>query len=93
MQLIQVIQDVFNAPPIPYEPQKHSLKAWAKYCLQDRGFKVIYAQNADFAIESRGREKLDFKVTDTPPNDLSDQCGWLILDPTTGKVKVVAPLS
>jgi hypothetical protein len=64
MQLIQVIEELFRKPPIPYMPAKHSLKAWATFCLRDRGFKVIYAQEADFAIEPRGGEKIYFKVTD-----------------------------
>lgn len=90
MQLIKVIQDVFNNPPIKYEPPKHSLKAWAMYCLRDKGFKVVYAQNADFAVEPKNGEKLYFKVTDHSA-ELNTACGWIVLDSSTNSVKVVAP--
>ena len=55
MEIFQVIQETITKPPIPHEPQKQSLKAWAMYCLRDKGFTVVYAQNADFAIERKAR--------------------------------------
>lgn len=90
MQLIEVIENVFNQPPIEFEPQKHSLKAWAMYCLRDRGFKVAYAQNADFAIETRNGEKVYFKVTNTTDN-LDKACGWIVWDSLTNSAAVIAP--
>ncbi|BAB76264.1 hypothetical protein ACN23B_22915 [Anabaena sp. FACHB-709] len=66
MQIFKVIEEAITKPPIPHEPHKQSLKAWAMYCLRDRGFKVIYAQNADFAIEIKGGEKFYFKVSHSP---------------------------
>lgn len=61
MQIFQVIEEAIKKPPIPHEPAKQSLKAWAMYCLRDRGFKVVYAQNADFAIEMKGGENFILK--------------------------------
>lgn len=90
MQLIKVIEDVFKKPPIKFEPEKHSLKNWATYCLRDRGFKVVYAQNADFAVETRGGEKIYFKVTNNSV-DLDGAFGWLVLDSSTNSVTVIAP--
>lgn len=90
VQLIKVIEDVFNKPPIKFEPSKQSLKAWAVYCLRDRGFKVVYAQNADFAIETRSGENIYFKVTDSAV-DLDGAFGWLVWDSSMNSVKVIAP--
>lgn len=92
MQLIKVIEDVLNKPPIKFEPDKQSLKAWAMYCLRARGFKVVYAQNADFAIENRSGEKSYFKVTNTL-GDLDGAFGWLVWDSSTNSVKVIPPQS
>lgn len=90
MQLIKVIEDVFKKPPIKFEPEKHSLKAWATYCLRDRGFKVVYAQNADFAVETRSGEAVCFKVTNRP-GDLDGAFGWLLWDSSTNSVSVIPP--
>jgi len=90
MQLIKVIEDVFKQPPIKFAPHQQSLKAWAMYCLRNKGFKVVYAQEADFAIETRGGEKVYFKVTDTPV-DLDKAFGWIIWDRTSGAITVSAP--
>ena len=95
MQLIPVMEQVFNQPPIPFNPAQQSLKGWAMYCLRDRGFKVVYAQNADFAIETKGGEKVYFKVTDQPASlesERSDETvGWIVHDSTTQRTQVVAP--
>ena len=77
MTPFEAIQIIFQTPPIPYEAPKHSLKAWAKYCLQTRGFKVVYADKADFAVETQAREKLYFRVSDRP-DDLDPQVNWII---------------
>jgi hypothetical protein len=89
---IQVIRDVFAQPPIPHEPEKQSLKAWAMYCLRDRGFKVVYAQNADFAIEPRSGDKIYFKVT-TNADDVDPAMGWIVWDSVTKRANVVPPQS
>lgn len=92
VQLIKVMEDVFNLPPIKFEPEKQSLKAWAVYCLRDRGFKVVYAQNADFAIETRSGENIRFKVTNSAV-DLDGAFGWLVWDSSKNSVRVIAPLN
>ncbi|MBW4521983.1 MAG: hypothetical protein KME16_20065 [Scytolyngbya sp. HA4215-MV1] len=89
MNLRQVIEEVFAQPAIPYEPQRHSLKAWATYCLRDRGFKVVYAQGADFAIEYQ-RNKVYFNVT-TPREDLDSTMGWIVWDAATQQTHILLP--
>ncbi|MBL1199300.1 MAG: hypothetical protein FWK04_09465 [Nostoc sp. GBBB01] len=81
-QIFKVIEDTITKPPIPHEPYKQSLKAWAMYCLRDRGFKVVYAQNADFAIETKGEEKLYFKVSNSD-DDFDSSISWIVWDSTT----------
>ena len=90
MQLIKVVEDAFRKPPIKFEPEKQSLKAWAVYCLRNKGFKVVYAQDADFAIEERSGQKVYFKVTESPV-DLDRTFGWLVWDSSTSSVAVLAP--
>ncbi len=63
MDTIELIKQVFANPPIAFNPAQQTFKNWAKYCLLERGFKVVYAQNADFAVESRG-EKVYFKLAE-----------------------------
>nr|WP_026100041.1 hypothetical protein [Fortiea contorta] len=79
MQMLRVLEEAVTKPPIPYEPHKHSLKAWVMYCLRERGFKVVYAQNADFAIESKGKDKVYFKVS-TNKEDVNNSCSWIVWD-------------
>ncbi|NJM71174.1 MAG: hypothetical protein HC862_13630 [Scytonema sp. RU_4_4] len=86
----QVIEETIQKPPIPHEPQKQSLKAWAMYCLRDRGFKVIYAQNADFAVETRNGEKIYFKVANDV-SDLDNQFGWIVWDSATKNASLTPP--
>ncbi|BAY74953.1 hypothetical protein NIES25_13700 [Nostoc linckia NIES-25] len=81
-QIFKVIEDTITKPSIPHEPYKQSLKAWAMYCLRDKGFKVVYAQNADFAIETKGIEKLYFKVSNSADN-LDNSINWIVWDSTT----------
>ncbi|MFQ4142682.1 hypothetical protein [Chlorogloeopsis sp. ULAP02] len=90
MQIYQVIEEVIKKPPVPHDPAKQSLKAWAMYCLRDRGFKVVYAQNSDFAIETRGGEKIYFKVSNTSDN-LDNQFGWIVWDSTTKTASLIPP--
>ena len=86
----QVIEEAIKKPPIPHEPYKQSLKAWAMYCLRDRGFKVIYAQNADFTVETRNGEKINFKVTNSA-TDLDNQFGWIVWDSNTKSASLIPP--
>ncbi len=86
-KLYKVIEDAINRPLIPYEPARQSLKQWTMFVLRDKGFKVIYAQNADFAIE-RGGEKLDFKVANTN-DELDSQFAWIIWDSATKSISVI----
>ena len=91
IQVYQVVAETITKPPIPHEPARQSLKAWAMYCLRDRGFKVVYAQNADFAIEQgRSGSKLYFKVTDNPV-DLYPKFGWIICDSQSKIVSLSPP--
>jgi hypothetical protein len=89
MQIFKVIEDVITKPSIPHEPHKQSLKAWAMYCLRDRGFIVVYAQNADFAIEPRGGNKLYFKVT-TNPSEVDNSCNWIVWDGVNKTASLIA---
>ncbi|TAE60737.1 MAG: hypothetical protein EAZ76_01600 [Nostocales cyanobacterium] len=76
-KVLKVINDVITNPPIPHEPHKQSLKNWAMYCLRDRGFIVVYAQNYDFAVEVKGGGKLYFNVTNNAV-DLDDRVNWIV---------------
>ncbi|MBD2435627.1 hypothetical protein [Nostoc sp. FACHB-110] len=88
MQIYQVIEQAITKPPIPHEPYKQSLKAWAMYCLRDRGFKVVYAQNADFAVELKSGDKLYFKVTNNS-EDVNSLCNWIVWDSGTKNVSLI----
>ncbi|MBG1270980.1 hypothetical protein [Nostoc sp. WHI] len=88
MQIFQVIEDAIAKPPIPHEPYKQSLKAWAMYCLREKGFKVVYAQNADFAIETKGAKKLYFKVSNSA-DDLDNSLSWIVWDSATKSASLV----
>lgn len=88
MQIFKVIEEVITKPPIPHEPYKQSLKAWAMYCLRDKGFKVIYAQNADFAIEIKGGEKFYFNVANSDV-DLDNNINWIVWDSTTKTASLI----
>ncbi|OUL36810.1 hypothetical protein BV372_05420 [Nostoc sp. T09] len=88
MQIFQVIEEAITKPPIPHEPYKQSLKNWAMYCLRDRGFKVVYAQNADFAIEPKGENKLYFKVTNNS-DDVDNSCSWIVWDSAAKRANLI----
>ncbi|MBD2593366.1 hypothetical protein H6G74_03360 [Nostoc spongiaeforme FACHB-130] len=92
MQIFQVIETALTKPPIPHEPYKQSLKAWAMYCLRDRGFKVVYAQNADFAIEPKGGDKIYFKVTNNA-DDVDKSCAWIVWDSVAKTASLIPPSS
>ncbi|MBF2067420.1 MAG: hypothetical protein IGS39_23825 [Calothrix sp. C42_A2020_038] len=86
-KLYQVIEDAIQRPLIPHEPAKQSLKQWAMFVLRDKGFKVVYAQNADFAIE-RGGEKLYFKVANTN-HELDEKFAWIVWNNATQTVSLI----
>ncbi|MEM7578844.1 MAG: hypothetical protein ACFB02_02885 [Mastigocoleus sp.] len=91
-QIYQVIEEALKKPAIPHEPQRQSLKAWAMYCLRDRGFKVVYAQNADFAVETRDKEKMYFKVSNQvsgTEDSLDNQYSWIIWDSNNQDVSLI----
>jgi cobyrinic acid a,c-diamide synthase len=90
-ELYPVIEDAFQRPLVPHEPAKQSLKQWSMFVLRDKGFKVVYAQNADFAIE-RGAEKLYFKVLNKVVNaneELDDNFSWIIWDQSSQNISIV----
>jgi hypothetical protein len=90
VNLTKLLEEIFAQPPVPFDPERQSLKAWVVYCLRDRGLKIVYAQNADFAIEARHGEKTYFKTTDSAEN-LDNSCGWIVRDPATSQVQIVLP--
>ncbi|MEO0969307.1 MAG: hypothetical protein AAFX80_13495 [Cyanobacteria bacterium J06639_18] len=90
MRIFDVIEEAIKKPPIPHEPFRQSLKAWAMYCLRDRGFKVVYAQSADFAVENKDGTKIYFKVSNDA-EDLDSQFGWIIWDSTNKTATLIPP--
>ncbi|MBW4580725.1 MAG: hypothetical protein KME42_14260 [Tildeniella nuda ZEHNDER 1965/U140] len=90
MPLIAVIEALLKQPPIPFKPEQQSLKGWVMYCLRDRGFKVIYAQNADFAIETREGGKVYFNVTEATVEQDSNTV-WIVRDRATQQITVLPP--
>jgi hypothetical protein len=87
-EVLKVIEAAITKPSIPHEPYKQSLKNWAMYCLRDRGFIVVYAQNADFAVQLKGGEKLYFKVSNNA-DDVDAKCNWIVWDATTKNASVI----
>lgn len=92
MHLMQMVEDVFNRPPVNFNPEQQTLKGWAMYCLRDRGFKVVYAQKGDFAIETRMGEKIYFKVTEDEPSP-DDSLTWIVRDRATNHIRLIPPQS
>ncbi|MDJ0696206.1 MAG: hypothetical protein QNJ49_11500 [Mastigocoleus sp. MO_167.B18] len=90
MKIFDVIEEAIKKPPIPHEPSRQSLKAWAMYCLRDRGFKVVYAQNADFAVENKDGTKIYFKVSNDA-EDLDSQVSWIVWDSTNKTATLIPP--
>lgn len=89
-EFIPIIAGIFDTPPVAFDANRSTLKAWTMYCLRDRGFKVIYADKGDFAIEVKGTGKVYFRVTDNP-DDVDGSAYWIVRDPATQKVAIVAP--
>ena len=88
-QLIQVMQSVFEQPPVPFNPANQTLKGWAMYCLRDRGFMVVSAQTGDFAVTTKS-EKVAFKVIQGDA-DLDPSVGWIVVDASGKTAKVIPP--
>jgi hypothetical protein len=93
-KVLKVIEDVITNPPIPHEPHKQSLKNWAMYCLRDRGFIVVFAQNADFAVQLKTGEKFYFKVTNQADNldnldNLDNDVNWIVWDAMNKKTSLI----
>ncbi|MEM1395303.1 MAG: hypothetical protein AAGG00_18815 [Cyanobacteria bacterium P01_H01_bin.150] len=86
-EIYQVIEQALKRPMISYDPSRQSLKAWVMFCLRDKGFKVVYAQNADFAIERKG-ENFYFKVSETAEN-LDKKLNWVVWDNSAGTALVI----
>ncbi|MBW4421834.1 MAG: hypothetical protein KME13_21875 [Myxacorys californica WJT36-NPBG1] len=89
MPLIEVMQDVFNRPPVPFNPANQTLKGWVLFCLRDRGFVVTPSQKADFSITTRG-EKYSFKISESADN-LDPSVGWVVVDRSGQIATVIAP--
>lgn len=90
-KVLKVIADIITNPPIPHEPQKQSLKNWAMYCLRYRGFIVVFAQNADFAVQLKNGDKFYFRVTDNA-NNLDNNMNWIVWD-NVNKIMSLIPQS
>lgn len=91
MDTVELIKQVFANPPIAFNEAQQTLKNWAKYCLLDRGFKVVYAQNADFAVESRG-QKTYVKVAEVGAEPDASAV-LLIRDRVTNTIHIIPPQS
>jgi hypothetical protein len=89
--VLPLVAQVLQQPPTAFDPGRQSLKLWVTYCLRDRGFKVVYAANADFAIESQG-EKIYFKLhsDDGSPQELDPSVNWIIWQPSTQTARLQA---
>lgn len=86
-KFFSAIDNALQNPLIPHEPMKQSLKQWAMFVLRDKGFKVVYAQNADFAVEYGG-EKIYFKVANTD-QELQPELNWIVWYGDTKKVRLI----
>ena len=90
-KVLKVIAEIIANPPIPHEPQKQSLKNWAMYCLRSRGFIVVFAQNADFAVQLKNGDNFYFRVTDNA-NNLDNNMNWIVWD-NVNKITSLMPRS
>lgn len=90
-KVLKVIADVITNPPIPHEPHKQSLKNWAMYCLRDRGFIVVFTQNADFAVQFKNGDKFYFKVTNNA-DDLDNNINWIVWDSVNKTTSLIPQL-
>jgi hypothetical protein len=88
--ILTVIESALMQPPIPFNPEQQTLKGWAMYCLRDCGFKVIYAEKGDFAVETRGGDKLYFKLAELS-DDLDGRFAWIVRDPATQMIQFIPP--
>jgi hypothetical protein len=61
------------------------------YCLRYRGFIVVFAQNADFAVQLKNGDKFYFRVTDNA-NNLDNNMNWIVWD-NVNKITSLIPRS
>ncbi|AKG23557.1 hypothetical protein [Calothrix sp. 336/3] len=90
-KLFQVIAEALNKPPLPYDPGRQSFKQWVMYCLRDRGFIISYAQNADFALEQKGRDKIYFQVASNLEDVKAGKSAWIVWDSAAKMITVTPP--
>ncbi|HEY9617865.1 MAG TPA: hypothetical protein V6C64_13555 [Microcoleaceae cyanobacterium] len=90
MQVFSLVEEVLHTPPLPFDPERQTLKGWITYCLRDRGFKVVSVANADLAVEMRTGEKVPFGITETTEN-LDRQMAWFVRDRATNQVTLLPP--
>jgi hypothetical protein len=89
-QTLTIIAELFSKPPIAFNPEQQTLKGWAMYCLRDRGFKVVYAERGDFAVEGRRGDKLYFKLSEQP-GEMDGNYAWIVRDPATQTIQFIPP--
>lgn len=90
MQIFSLVEEVLSTPPVPFDPERQTLKGWITYCLRDRGFKVVSVPHADLAVEMRTGEKVPFRITETT-EDLDSQIAWFVCDRSTNQVTLITP--
>ncbi|MBL1176480.1 hypothetical protein [Pantanalinema sp. GBBB05] len=90
MQVFALVEEVLSAPPLPFDPERQTLKGWITYCLRDRGFKIVSVPNADLAVEMRTGEKVPFRITESAEN-LDRQIAWFVCNRATNQVTLVTP--
>jgi hypothetical protein len=89
-QTIDLMQTVFQNPPMPYNPVNQTLKGWVVFCLRDRGFKVTtFSPKADFVVEGK-QGNLNFKITQDP-EAVDASIGWILVDAAGTSAQVIAP--
>jgi hypothetical protein len=88
MDVIKIVEETLNQPPVVYNSESQTLKGWVLFCLRDRGFKISASPKADFILETR-RGKFYFNITDQQAQPTTDT-GWIVHDAATGKVQVIA---
>jgi hypothetical protein len=94
MDLTPIVATVFQNPPLPFDPARQSAKAWAIYCLRDRGFMVVKTDKADLAIKDK-RGKSYFNITVAPtegwqPEGLDPTMGWIVIERSGQSAQVIA---
>ncbi len=89
MDVYKIIEEALQTASLRFDPTQQTLKGWAMFCLRDRGFKVSTSPKADFIVETR-TGKIYFCLADDL-NAVDESSAWIVREPTSGKVKVIAP--